>query len=243
MHRPGQLGGRPAPRGFTLVELIVVVTIMATLATAGMGMLSTAIDTWRTRSAGDRLYFVLQKAIYQIRVRNPPDIVMVGYDSYGVILIPGTLTSGGQVLQAGFSLLPWGVNDAMKPLPKPSNPAMSSFASWSPAEKYALIPLDPAVRLTTRYNAGSGWPPAQPSANIVLQYKRTGELDETMSSVGLMIKEEPFAGDRATTSYTFDIVAQWGYQRFRIRYNGSVDRSLWTPLDVATPQSEGYGTF
>jgi prepilin-type N-terminal cleavage/methylation domain-containing protein len=230
-----------AATGFTLVELLVVVLLLGTLAAASVGLMSGAMDDAKARASADRLFFLLTRVQYQGKILNGGGTV----GTYGVCLLPNTLSPDRAVIAAGFSALPWVENDPFRPLARDAGWTLATILASSPAARNELVPLDPSVRFARQWASGSTWPPAALASPTYLQFRSSGEFDDTAgaSTIANLATEQPIASYAASRLYSFDVVSQDAYQRFYLKTNGTIERSRWTPLARATPLSEGYGDY
>lgn len=230
-----------ARSGFSLIEVVTVVTIISILVSLSGGMASSQISFVRTRSSVETLARILQRAQALARAHGNARVRL------GVCLFPERLAESGSLrgsVVAGWSCIPYitgprettgGLLDHLPDLP---NPGLSLDAQPA-AVRTALVCLAPGLELHGEY--GRRGPIG---AAVYLAFDHRGALDPSSSTLVPLRTEPNVSPSPFDDNYTFDCVdPSVGYMRVRVRGAVGVELSGMTDPGTNPPVRAGGGWF
>jgi prepilin-type N-terminal cleavage/methylation domain-containing protein len=140
---------RRARQAVTLVELLVVLGVLGSLAVAGGGLVSGILSYYRTRSAADAVLWSARTTQEFARSRGPTP---PAGGSSGVYFFAKQLVKGGGATIDACSILRWGISQVNHPgmtHPTYGQDLMGAITA-NPLVQAEVIDLDPGTVVTKR---------------------------------------------------------------------------------------------
>jgi prepilin-type N-terminal cleavage/methylation domain-containing protein len=119
-------------RGLTLIEILVVLSLVGVMAAMSGGVFSGVLDYFKGRRSAETMMWELRKLQQKARARgNTPAV-------FGIKFYSGRVLAG-RVEPSGFSYLPYG--------PLAAEPAAVTVGALSANEQSLLVAMEPSSRL------------------------------------------------------------------------------------------------
>lgn len=199
-------------KAFTFIEILIVVLLVTTLSTMGVGVFSGVLEYFRCRRSMESLMWDLRKAQQRARSRGHSrgfDTVGGSPANFGVAFYAGRVTSAG-IDPAGYSYYVYGPSFIVPP----SN--LAALTALGPNFfRENLHEFDPA--LVPVANGAVGGAAVTPPANSPPGVKRIQFTDDVNSENGDMIPDAT-SGVAAPNNF-MDFRLQSGEGYFRISFD------------------------
>lgn len=244
-----KVGSRAGRRGFTLVEIMVVIVIIGMMAAAGAMVITPQISYFRSRKDAESLLGALRHARANA-MRSGKDA-----GTYGVVLFRGALTTDrlGTVAYDGANNSPWcfaqfadrdtdranndlNQSEVSRPVGTNLATAVTENEPESSTAGIGRVSLRNAVMNMHEETALRGAAGASMPDNTVFQFDRNGKLDMRAGASAVTgLIAEPAVSPQA---YSFELRnTNMGYYRIRVRLNGTIEISALCDLSDANPYS------